>query len=342
MSTTVSDAAQDYDAQVNVFGDIQHIANIDADVASQENAKPNKAVVDAQSTDIYSDGGTDSPSVGAACKGAAQSAAGVKRFQLLLPCNQKPKVPRAENVNTQGICSMVPLPQLVRDRIGAPDIVVGFDVETHDWIADLTRKGSIGPFGWYRLRDEASYEYGRIIQIGWAIANIHEEASARIKSRFVKPSGFQISAKATNFHSITQEKAECDGIDLAIVLREFLDDVRQACRCNGRVVAHHLEFDAGIIDREIHRCGLEDLREEWQRIAKNGYCTMNPELGRWMRMTTGREVGPATAKHCEGLQATVRAILPAEAHRLNDHHDASSDADLTRAIYTELLKRSRQ
>ena len=119
----------------------------------------------------------------------------------------------------------------------------------------------------------------------------------------MKPIGFQISAKAVAVHSITQEKVESDGIDLAIVLSEFLNDVRDACRRNGRVVAHHLEFDAGIIDREFQRCGLKDLREEWQRVAKNGYCTMNPELGRWIRMTSGREVGPGTAKHCEGLQA---------------------------------------
>ena len=54
------------------------------------------------------------------------------------------------------------------------------------------------------------------------------------------------------------------------------------------------------------------------------------------------DVGFATAKHSEGLQAPVRGILPKEIHRLNNHHDASCDADLARAIYRELLKRSKQ
>lgn len=227
-------------------------------------------------------------------------------------------------------------------RLGTPDIVLGFDIEVHDWIEGITRKGSIGPFGWYRLRDEISFEYSRIIQLGWTIGHRREETCVQIKNRFVKPSGFQILAKAVAVHSITQEKIESEGIDLAIVLCEFLNDVRDACWRNGRVVAHHLEFDAGCIDREFQRCGLNDLREEWQRVAKNGYCTMNPELGRWIRTTSGREVGAGTAKHCEGLQATVRAVLPAEIHFLGDHHNARCDASLTKAIYTELLKRSRQ
>ena len=54
------------------------------------------------------------------------------------------------------------------------------------------------------------------------------------------------------------------------------------------------------------------------------------------------EAGLATAKHSEGLQATVRAILPKEIHRLNTHHDASCDADLARAIYRDFFKRSKQ
>ncbi len=104
-------------------------------------------------------------------------------------------------------------------------------------------------------------------------------------------------------------------------------------------MAHHLEFDAGIIDCELNRCGLAALREEWRRIARDGFCTMNPELGRWMRVTSGREVGPPTAKHCEGLPATVQVLLPNKSLLLAGLHDAGCDAELTRSIYVKLLKR---
>ena len=66
---------------------------------------------------------------------------------------------------------------------------------------------------------------------------------------------------------------------------------------------------------------------------------MNPELGRWMRVTSGREVGPPTAKHCEGLTATVQVLLPNKSLLLAGRHDAGCDAELTRSIYVKLLKR---
>ena len=337
-------ATPNYDAQVESSRETSRNAKKCAILATTENQneETSEGTVVVQLNEVCTD--ADPALLGSVrdCKDIVQPTASAKRFQLLPPREKKMKVPRAADLKMQAACSMEPLPPSVRQRLGTPDLVIGFDVESHDWIEGLTRKGNIGPFGWYGIQNEMYFEYPRVVQVGWAIGDLRKEVPVQIKSRFVKPIGFQISAKATEFHSITQEKAECDGIDAAIVLREFLDDVRLACRHNGRVVAHHLEFDAGMIDREFQRCGLKDLREEWQRIAKNGYCTMNPELGRWIRILSGREVGPDTAKHCQGLRATMQALLPSEIHRLSNHHDSGCDADLARAIYTELLNRSKQ
>ena len=247
-------ATPNYDAQVESSRETSRNAKKCAILATTENQneEPSEGTVVVQLNDA------DPALLGSVrdCKDIVQPTASVKRFQLLPPREKKMKVPRAADLNRQAACSMEPLPPSVRERLGTPDIVLGFDIEVHDWNEGITRKGSIGPFGWYRLRDEISFEYSRIIQLGWAIGHIREETCVQIKTRFVKPNGFQISAKAVAVYSITQDKVESDGIDLAIVLSEFLNDVRDACRRNGRVVAHHLEFDACIIDREFQRCGL--------------------------------------------------------------------------------------
>ena len=43
---------------------------------------------------------------------------------------------------------------------------IGFDVETHDWPDNEERKGRIGQFGWYTLKDEETLRKGHIVQIG--------------------------------------------------------------------------------------------------------------------------------------------------------------------------------
>ena len=67
------------------------------------------------------------------------------------------------------------------------------------------------------------------------------------KAYFVRPDGFEVADKATNFHKFSHEHVECEGRPLADVLREFMVDVKTACAAGGRVAAHQLEFDAGVI-----------------------------------------------------------------------------------------------
>ena len=67
---------------------------------------------------------------------------------------------------------------------------------------------------------------------------------------------------------------------------------------------------------------------------------MNPELGRWERIASGREVGGLTAKHCESLAATLQLLLFDKAPLLTGYRDARCDAEHTRTMYVELLKKS--
>ncbi len=102
-------------------------------------------------------------------------------------------------------------------------------------------------FGWYTMKDDNTLGFARIIQLGWAVGGASGDADVNTKVYIVKPEGFEVTADATNFHGLTHEHVERKGEPLADVLREFMSDVKDACANGGRVSAHQLEFDAGVI-----------------------------------------------------------------------------------------------
>ena len=91
-------------------------------------------------------------------------------------------------------------------------------------------------------------------------------------------------------------------------------------------MAHQLEFDGGIVLEELNWCNLVGLQKVWTNAARNGYCTMNPEIGRWIRQNCGED-GTSESKPCVGLKRTTELVLP---HRLEflvaNHHKADVDS----------------
>ena len=155
-----------------------------------------------------------------------------------------------------------------------------------------SNKGHIGRLGWYTMKDEASLAYARIVQIGWTIGPASSESPAT-KALYVKPEGFEITPAATKYHRISQQLAEREGVSLSDALQQFMAEVIEAHGKGGRVVAHQIEFDAGVILRELRRCGMSACEGQWFEVARsNGFCTMNPYAGRWLRQASGLEVGP--------------------------------------------------
>jgi len=226
-------------------------------------------------------------------------------------------------------------------RMGSPDLLIGFDIETHAFPEKQRDKGRIGQFGWYTLKEEHVMKFARIVQIGWAIGRANTAAPVCVKTALVQPNGFEVSKDATVFHRISHATAAREGRPLADVLCDFMADISEACSKGGRVVAHQLEFDAGIVLQELARCELYKLHDAWTRIAQGGFCTMDFEVGRWVLTCSGNEVGPPSAKHCLGLENIVRRVLPDHCAMLGKHHDAGIDAQLTRLIYAALLERAR-
>ena len=163
-----------------------------------------------------------------------------------------------------------------------------------------------------------------------------------MKAVMVKPDqDVQVSSKATAFHKISHAKVVQQGRSLEDALREFMTDVAAACERGARLVAHHHEFDAGVIYLELGRCGLTALQLQWAEIAKAGYCTMNPDVGRWTLECAGKETGPPTAMHVLGLKSMVILVAPEFLSMIKDHHDAGADAQMARLIYVALLCRAR-
>ena len=253
------------------------------------------------------------------------------------------RIPKAEEIlasteagSFQGLSPLEMPDELVR-IIGHPAEAFGFDLETHDK-APPKRKGRYGAFGNYTLRSEEDLDFLRIVQLGWAAVDPVSKKCFP-KSYLVKPVGFVITEGVTEIHKIAHDDALCKGSPLAEVLQEFMQDVRGAVERNGRVIAHQIEFDAGIILRELRRCGMDDQCREWATIARNGFCTMSPVAGRWLREACGLEAGAPTSQPCLPLELMTKILAPSLLELLSKkHHEAGVDAQITRSLYLALCQ----
>eukprot|EP00973_Karenia_brevis_P009794 1323001-Karenia_brevis.AAC.1 len=258
-------------------------------------------------------------------------------FELLPSKLSIPKIPRAAVLNM----NLPPLmPGAIVNRLGCPSMIVGFDCETHDWLDGTSKKGRIGPFGWYTMNDDVCF--ARIVHLAWVIGDAGEGEQAIVKNAVIQPHGFLISDRASAVHGITHKDASTNGRQLAVVLDEFMRDVSESVLRGGRVCAHQLEFDAGVIACELQRCGLDKLHGEWLRIARCGYCTMNPHAGRWLLMRAGQDVGPETKQHTLGLIRTLHLLGLLREDQQSRSHDAAYNARMTRLIYLALLALSKK
>ena len=90
------------------------------------------------------------------------------------------------------------------------------------------------------------------------------------------------------------------------------------------------------IEHELVRCGLTERLQEFERTIKAGCCTMNPEIGRWLKESFGENAGPPSAKNTMKLAAMVSWLLPEERELLAKHHTAGADANLHVRLFLEL------
>ena len=115
---------------------------------------------------------------------------------------------------------------------------------------------------------------------------------------------------------------------LADALAELIRDAVDVSNKGGRLVCHHLEFDAGIIARELSRCKMADASKLWVKIARAGICTMDPHICSWVRQSFNDEVYKPEAWNTFSLTALVRRLLPQRTAILAKHHTAGADASM--------------
>ena len=265
---------------------------------------------------------------------------GIKRLQFRMPEKRQvvAKIPKVHDL-VSGTHIIRPSDTVVA-KIGSATLVVGVDIETHDW-EGKAREMCNGRFGFFHIFHPDNLKQ-RIVQIGWAIGEAAKGAPLSDQAELlIQPAGFNISPKATHKHGISNDRANSEGLPLRVALGRFMDALCLVDSLGGRLVVHHLEFDAGIIDNELENAGLHHLRPRWCEIARKGFCTMDPDVGAWVQACRGRDVQRGEdGRQALSLAKAVNLLVPkdeATQHLLQNAHTAGADAQLHRLVYIALL-----
>ncbi len=234
--------------------------------------------------------------------------------------------------------SFVAPSEAVVRKLSTAKMVMGVDIETNDFVI-AKRRLSKGKFGFASFCAPEDFIY-RIVQIGWAIGEAREGTPVQeSKEYLIRPEGFCISTKAANKHGITNERALAEGVPLPVALADFVRAMTYVDDLGGRVVIHHLEFDAGIIFEELRQAGLECWQRPWCEIAKKGICTLDPDIWRWVQMCFGLDPAQGDKTLVMSLGKAVDLLLPQTTliqTLKKDHHTAGADAQLHRLLYIAL------
>ena len=94
----------------------------------------------------------------------------------------------------------------------------------------------------------------------------------------------------------------------------------------GKLVAHHMEFDAGIIAKEMISHAMWNLLEKFELFARNGVCTMDPAIGRWVRQSVGEDDGSSKTQNVLALRKLVEYLVPEDRKLLDHHHSAGTNS----------------
>ena len=97
-------------------------------------------------------------------------------------------------------------------------------------------------------------------------------------------------------------------------------------------------YKQSVIYEELGRCGFTELQTKWMTMVRNGFCTMNPAIGRWLLRSKGEDVGPATAQHTLRLNELAKMVVPER--DVIKQHDAECDAKLCRWIFVAIVEKA--
>ena len=94
----------------------------------------------------------------------------------------------------------------------------------------------------------------RMVQIAW---QLHDARGKLLQNgaMIIKPDSYIIPYNAVQIHGISNERAEQEGQDLKLVLKQFAINIENTTYLCG----HNIDFDLKIIGAEFLRCGLPDF-----------------------------------------------------------------------------------
>jgi len=160
----------------------------------------------------------------------------------------------------------------------------------------------------------------RMVQLAW---ETHDETGKMTDARtyIIKPEGYTIPFAAVKVHGISTEKALAEGFDLAFVLDEFENALRNCAV----VIGHNVEFDLRIIGSEHVRKGirsrLSGLTTICTKEESTDFCALLGGKGRKFKWPTLSELHEKLFH--EGF---------------NEAHNAAADVAATARCFFELLR----
>ena len=88
---------------------------------------------------------------------------------------------------------------------------------------------------------------------------------------------------------------------------------------------------------------MVELLPKWGACVKNGFCTMNPHIGQWVREQAGRAIhnSDVSQRIPIRLSDAVATMLDDGTKLLEKHHDAGRDAAMHWLLYRELARRAK-
>lgn len=104
----------------------------------------------------------------------------------------------------------------------------------------------------------------RMVQLAWLL---YDEKGKLVSSRdrIIRPEGYEIPENVSRIHGITTERARGEGLDLALVLEEFANEMKAV----KYLVAHNMSFDEKIAGAEYLRKNMPNILLRVDKI-----CTM--------------------------------------------------------------------
>ena len=69
-----------------------------------------------------------------------------------------------------------------------------------------------------------------------------------------------------------------------------------------------------------------NLLKKFELFARNGVCTMDPAIGRWVRQSVGEDDGSSKTQNVLALKKLVEYLVPEDRKLLDHHHSAGTDS----------------